>query len=128
MVDAAPVLDTLDLSEEEGIGVKIISKALDEPLKAIASNAGFEGSVVAEKVKGTDKGFGLNATTGEYGDLMAMGVIDPVKVTRSALQNAASIAALILITETTITDLPTDDDAGAAAAAAAAMGGGMGMM
>ncbi len=128
LVDAAPALDALELDEEEMIGVKIIRKALDEPLKTIASNAGFEGSVVAEKVKDTEKGFGLNAATGEYGDLMGMGVIDPVKVTRSALQNAASIAALILITETTVTDVPEDDSAADAAAAAAAMGGGMGMM
>jgi chaperonin GroEL len=128
LVDAAPALDALDLDEEEMIGVKIIGKALDEPLKTIADNAGFEGSVVAEKVKDTDKGFGLNAATGEYGDLMGMGVIDPVKVTRSALQNAASIAALILITETTVTDVPEESSAADAAAAAAAMGGGMGMM
>ena len=128
LVDASDALDALDLDEEEMIGVKIIRKALDEPLKTIASNAGFEGSVVAEKIKaeGT-KGYGLNGATGEYGDLMGMGVIDPVKVTRSALQNAASISALILITETTINDVPEDDSA-AAAAAAAAMGGGMGGM
>ncbi len=126
LVDAAAVLESLDLPEEEMIGVKIISKALDAPLKTIASNAGFEGSVVVEKIKNeATKGYGLNSATGEYGDLMGMGVIDPVKVTRSALQNAASIAALILITETTINDLPEKDDP---MAAAAAMGGGMGMM
>jgi chaperonin GroEL len=128
LVDAAPALDALELDEEEMIGVKIIKKALDEPLKTIAANAGFEGSVVAEKVKDTEDGFGLNAATGEYGDLMGMGIIDPVKVTRSALQNAASIAALILITETTVTDVPEETSAADAAAAAAAMGGGMGMM
>jgi len=105
LVDAAPALDALELDEEEMIGVKIIRKALDEPLRTIAFNAGHEGSVVVEKVKALDKGNGLNAATGEYGDLMAMGVIDPVKVTRFALQNAASIAALILVTETTINNI-----------------------
>jgi len=127
LVDAAGVLDSLKLSEEEMIGVKIIAKSLDEPMKTIAANAGFEGSVVVEKIKTkAKKGFGLNSATAEYGDLMGMGVIDPVKVTRSALQNAASIAALILITETTVVDIPVENDG--AAAAAAAMGGGMGMM
>ncbi|PKL71191.1 MAG: molecular chaperone GroEL, partial [Methanobacteriales archaeon HGW-Methanobacteriales-2] len=104
------------------IGVRIIRKALDAPLKTIADNAGFEGSVVVEKVRSMGVGQGLNAATGEYGDLLKMGVIDPVKVTRSALQNAASIAALILITETTISDTP-EKDGGSAAAAMAGMGG-----
>ncbi len=114
LTDAAPALEALDLPEDEMIGARIIAKALDEPLKQIAANAGFEGSVVAEKVKALGLGQGLNAATGEYGDLMAMGVIDPVKVTRSALQNAASIAALILITETTVSDIPEKkDDLGA---------------
>jgi chaperonin GroEL len=128
LVDASAALDSLELAEEEMIGVKIIRKALDEPLKTIASNAGFEGSVVVEKVRNkATKGYGLNGATGEYGDLMGMGVIDPVKVVRFALQNAASIAALILITETTINDLPVKDDGGAAAAMAG-MGGMGGMM
>ncbi|TLM80248.1 MAG: chaperonin GroEL [Actinobacteria bacterium] len=125
LVDAMPALDTLELDADEMLGVTIIRKALVEPLKMIASNAGFEGSVVVEKVKAEKKGVGLNAATGEYGDLLKMGVIDPVKVTRSALQNAASIAALILITEASVSDIPEKADA---AAAAAAMGGGMGMM
>jgi chaperonin GroEL len=124
LVNAAPALDKLKLSDEEMIGVAIIRKALDEPLKTIAANAGFEGSVVAEKVKGMKKGEGLNSATGEYGDLFKMGVIDPVKVTRTALQNAASISALILITETTVADIPAEDGGGAAAG----MGGGMGGM
>ncbi len=128
LVDAAPALDALELDEEEMIGVKIIRKSLEEPLKTIAANAGHEGSVVVEKVKALDKGHGLNAATGEYGDLMAMGVIDPVKVTRFALQNAASIAALILITETTVNDVPAKDDAAAAMAGMGGMGGMGGMM
>jgi chaperonin GroEL len=125
LVTASPALDKLKLDADEMIGVSIIRKALDEPLKTIAANAGFEGSVVAEKVKGMKKGEGLNSATGEYGDLFKMGVIDPVKVTRTALQNAASISALILITETTVADIPVKDDGGAAAAA---MAGGMGGM
>ncbi len=130
LVDASKVLDDLEVSEEEAIGVKIIRGALGEPLKMIASNGGFEGSVVVERIRNEDvKGYGLNVATGEYGDLMSMGVIDPVKVTRSALQNAASISALILITETTIADIPEENDAAAAAAAmGGGMGGGMGMM
>ncbi|MDZ4064170.1 MAG: chaperonin GroEL, partial [Coriobacteriia bacterium] len=120
LVDALPALDALKLDEDEMIGVNIIRKALIEPLKTIASNAGFEGSVVVEKVRGLKKGQGLNATTGEYGDLLKMGVIDPVKVTRSALQNASSIASLILITDVAVSDVPAKDDM------SAAMGGGMG--
>jgi len=123
LTDAAPALDTLSLDEEEMIGVKIIRKALDEPLKQIAANAGFEGSVVVEKAKALPKGEGLNAATGEYGDLLKMGVIDPVKVTRSALQNAASIAALILITETSVADIPEKNDAAAAMGGMGGMGG-----
>ena len=124
LINAAPALDKLKLADDEMIGVAIIRKALDEPLKTIAANAGFEGSVVAEKIKGMKKGEGLNSATGEYGDLIKMGVIDPVKVTRTALQNAASISALILITETTVSDVPVKEDGGAAAAMAG-MGGGM---
>ena len=125
LTDAAPALDKLKLDDDEMIGVAIIRKALDEPLKTIASNAGFEGSVVVEKVKGLKKGEGLNAATGEYGDLLKMGVIDPVKVTRTALQNAASVAALILITETSVADSPSKDDGGAGMGGMGGMGGGM---
>jgi chaperonin GroEL len=125
LTDASYALDALTLPGDEQIGVSIIRKALDEPMKQIASNAGFEGSVVVEKVKTLPTGEGLNAATGEYGDLLKMGVIDPVKVTRTALQNAASIAALILITETTVSEIPEKNDA---AAAMAGMGGGMGGM
>jgi chaperonin GroEL len=128
LVDALPALDKLDLSDpDEMVGVNIIRKALIEPLKTIASNAGFEGSVVVEKVKTENKvGYGLNSATGEYGDLMSMGVIDPVKVTRSALENAASISKNILVTEATVNEVPSKDDG--AAAAMAGMGGMGGMM
>ncbi len=128
LVDALPALDKLKIKDaDEIIGVNIIRKALVAPMKTIAANAGFEGSVVVEKVKTLPAGEGLNSATGEYGDMLKMGVIDPVKVTRSALQNAASIAALILITEAAVNDIPVKDDGGAAAAMAG-MGGMGGMM
>ncbi|MCL2504486.1 MAG: chaperonin GroEL [Coriobacteriia bacterium] len=128
LVDALPALDSLELDPEEQIGINIVRKALIEPLKMIASNAGFEGSVVVEKVKEkATLGYGLNSATSEWGDLISQGVIDPVKVTRSALQNAASISALILTTEAAVNDAPAKDD-GAAAAAMAGMGGMGGMM
>jgi chaperonin GroEL len=126
LVNAIPALDKLKLDDDEMIGVNIIRRSLHEPLKVIADNAGFEGSVVVEKVKGMKKGEGLNAATGEYGDLVKMGVIDPVKVTRYALQNAASIAKNILTTEVTIADMPDKD--GGAGAMGGGMGGGMGGM
>ncbi|HET6351314.1 MAG TPA: chaperonin GroEL [Coriobacteriia bacterium] len=124
LVDAMPKVDAITCSDpDEMVGVNIIKKALMEPLKTIAANAGFEGSVVVERVKNEGKaGWGLNSATGEWGDLMAMGVIDPVKVTRSALQNAASIAKNILVTEAAINDVPSKDDP------MAGMGGGMGGM
>ena len=128
LVDALPALDAITCSDpDEMVGVNIIRKALIAPMKTIAANAGFEGSVVVEKVKTLPKGEGLNSATGEYGDMLKMGVIDPVKVTRSALQNAASISALILITEAAVNDIPVPDDGGAAAAMGG-MGGMGGMM
>jgi chaperonin GroEL len=127
LVDALPALDSVEGEADELVGVGIIRRALTAPLKTIADNAGFEGSVVVEKVKDLPKGEGLNAANGDYGDLLKMGVIDPVKVTRTALQNAASIASLILITEATVSEIPNKDDA-AAAAAMAGMGGMGGMM
>ncbi|MFT6564686.1 MAG: chaperonin GroEL [Actinomycetes bacterium] len=96
----------LDLTGEEATGANIVKVAIEAPLKQIAINAGLEGGVVAEKVRNLEPGWGLNAATGEYVDLIADGVIDPAKVTRSALQNAASIAALFLTTEVVIADKP----------------------
>ena len=126
LVNALPVLDKVEAADkDEEVGINIIRKAVEAPLRAIAGNAGFEGSVVVEKVKNLAKGEGLNCATGEYGDLIAMGVSDPVKVTRTALESAASVAALILITEATINEIPKDPDPAAAAAAAAAGMGGM---
>lgn len=109
LMDALPVLDTIKTkNQDEKIGVDIIRKALEAPLRTIASNAGFEDSVVVERIKELPVGFGLNCEVSEYGNLLEMGVIDPVKVTRTALLNAASVAALILITEVTVNDLPKD--------------------
>ncbi|MEE0846103.1 MAG: chaperonin GroEL [Eggerthellaceae bacterium] len=127
LVDALPALDNVECSDkDEEVGVNIIRKALEAPMRSIAENAGYEGSVVVEHVKGMAKGEGLNCATGEYGNMIEMGVNDPVKVTRTALQSASSVAALILITEATINEIPKDPDpAAAAAAAAAAQGGGM---
>ena len=129
LVDALPALDAVACeNKDEEIGVDIVRKALVAPMREIAKNAGFEGSVVVEKVKNSEPGVGLNSATGEYGNMIEMGVNDPVKVTRIALQSAASVATLILITDCTVNEIPKDPDPAAAAAAAAQMGGGMGGM
>ncbi|MBV7282633.1 MULTISPECIES: chaperonin GroEL [Corynebacterium] len=127
LLQAAHVLDSdLDLSGDEAIGVKIVRAALSAPLKQIAENAGLEPGVVADKVSNLPVGEGLNAATGEYQNLMEAGINDPVKVTRSALQNAASIAALFLTTEAVVADKP--QPAGSGMPDADAMGGMGGMM
>jgi chaperonin GroEL len=100
------VFETLNLEGEEAVGANIVRVAIEAPLKQIAINAGLEGGVVAEKVSHLPAGEGLNAATGEYVDLIKAGILDPAKVTRSALQNAASIAALFLTTEAVIADKP----------------------
>ena len=99
-------LAKLKLTGDEATGAKIVEYAVESPLKQIAINAGLEGGVIVEKVRGLETGFGLNAATGEYVDMIKTGIIDPAKVTRSALQNAASIAALFLTTEAVIADKP----------------------
>jgi chaperonin GroEL len=104
---AAALKDGLGLEGDEAVGVHVVRKAVDEPLRWIAENAGFEGYVVVANVRETGKGF--NAATGEYGDLMAQGVIDPVKVTRSAVANAGSIAAMLLTTETLVVEKPMEE-------------------
>lgn len=98
------------LTGDERIGAEIVEKALEEPLKQLAANAGYEGSVVVEKVKSLKPGHGLNVITGEYGDMIKMGIVDPAKVTRSALQNAASIGALILTTEAIVSEKPEKEE------------------
>ncbi len=109
LLHALPALDAVECANhDEEVGVAIIRKAMEAPLRTIAQNAGFEGSVVVEKVKGMGKGEGLNCATGEYGDMIEMGVSDPVKVTRTALQSAVSVAGLILITEATVNEIPKE--------------------
>ncbi len=106
LLQAGDTLSKLDLEGDYLTGANIVRQALSSPLYWIAANAGLEGSVVVEKVRGLESGQGLNALTGEYGDMISFGVIDPAKVTRSALQNASSIAGLLLTTETLIADKP----------------------
>jgi chaperonin GroEL len=120
----ATVFDGLGLDGDEATGANIVKVALEAPLKQIAINAGLEGGVVAEKVRNLPAGEGLDAATGEYKDLVKAGIIDPAKVTRSALQNAASIAALFLTTEAVIADKP-EKAAAPAGDPTGGMGGGM---
>ena len=127
-MDALPVLEGLEVSDpEEQIGIDIIKKALTAPVATIAKNAGYEGAVIVDKVSELPAGEGLNSANGEWGNMIEMGVLDPVKVTRTTLQNAASVASLILITEATVTDVPknTQLEDAIAAATAGAQGGGM---
>jgi chaperonin GroEL len=111
LIHALPALDKVEVLGDEKIGVNILRRALEEPLRQIAVNAGMEGSVVVEAVRKLEPGHGYDADKGEYVDLFAAGVIDPAKVTRSALENAASVAGLLLTTETIITDLPEKEKA-----------------
>lgn len=120
LIDAIAVLNTIQYTGDEKTGVDIVKKALEEPLRQIANNAGLEGSVIVEKVKNEAVGIGFNAATEEYMDMIAAGIVDPAKVTRSALQNAASIAAMVLTTESLVADKPEE---GAAANPMAGMGG-----
>jgi len=106
LLQAGKALSKLTLTGDEATGARIVEFAIEAPLKQISINAGLEGGVVVEKVRNLEAGFGLNAATGEYVDMIKAGIIDPAKVTRSALQNAASIAALFLTTEAVITDKP----------------------
>jgi chaperonin GroEL len=125
-------LDDVEVdNQDQKIGVNIIRRALEEPLRQIANNAGLEGSIVVQKVKEGEGNFGFNARTEEYGDLIEQGVVDPTKVARTALENAASVAGLLLTTETVVADKPEPEGAGAGAGAPdmggmGGMGGGMG--
>ncbi|WP_068401322.1 chaperonin GroEL [Kribbia dieselivorans] len=114
LLHAVEVLDSLSLEGDEAVGANIVRKAAAEPLRWIAENAGLEGYVAVSKVSELPLGQGLNAATGEYGDLIGAGVIDPVKVTRSALRNAASIASMVLTTETLVVDKKEDEEPAAA--------------
>jgi chaperonin GroEL len=125
LIRASKVLDSFKLEDEdEQIGVNIIRRAVEEPLRQIVANAGKEGAVIVEKIRAEDKdSYGFNAATEQFEDLVAAGVIDPAKVTRTALQNAASIAGLMLTTEAMVADLPEEKSEGGMSG----MGSGMGM-
>ena len=125
-LDILPALDKLDVEGDEKVGVNIVRRAIEEPVRQIAQNAGLEGSVVVENVKKAGTGIGFNALKNEYVDMLKAGIVDPAKVTRSALQNAASIASMVLTTETLVADKPEKE--APAPAGAPGMGGMPGMM
>ncbi|HVP29574.1 MAG TPA: TCP-1/cpn60 chaperonin family protein, partial [Myxococcota bacterium] len=128
LLRAQKVLDSVDASDEQKAGVNIIRRAIEEPLRMISQNAGIEGSIVVDKVKGGKGSFGFNAATEVYEDLLKAGVIDPTKVVRTALQNAASVASLLLTTEAMVAEKPKEEkhDHGAGGGMPGGMGG-MGM-
>jgi chaperonin GroEL len=108
LIQASKVLDenSADLVGDEKVGFKIVKRALEEPIRQISDNAGLDGAVIADRAKNEKPGVGFNAATQEWVDMMEAGIIDPAKVTRSALQNAASVAGMLLTTECAITDIP----------------------
>jgi chaperonin GroEL len=122
LLRSLPALDALKVSGDQATGVSIVRKALSEPTRQIANNAGVEGSVVVNTILESKGNHGFNAATGEYGDMVGFGVIDPAKVTKSALRNAASVAAMMLTTEAIISEIPEPKSA-----APAGGPGGMGM-
>jgi chaperonin GroEL len=130
LLRALAALETIKARGDEKIGVEIIRRALEEPIRQIAANAGVEGSIVVQKVKEGTGAFGFNAETESYEDMMAAGIIDPTKVTRVALQHAASISGLMLTTACMITELPEKEKAPAMPPGGGGMGdmGGMGGM
>ncbi len=124
LINAIPDVAKIEADGDEGTGVKIVLRALEEPVRQIAENAGVEGSVIVEKLKGEKPGIGYNAANGKFENMIDDGIVDPTKVTRSALQNAASVSALLLTTEAVVADEPKTDDG---PMAPAGMPGGMGM-
>jgi chaperonin GroEL len=120
LIRAASALDTLELTDEQQFGANIIRRAVEEPLRQIAANAGVDGSIVVQKIKDNEGTFGFNAASEQYGNMLEFGIIDPTKVVRHALQNAASVAGLMITTEALIADKPDDKKAGPPGA-----GGGM---
>ncbi|MGD1086224.1 MAG: chaperonin GroEL, partial [Verrucomicrobiota bacterium] len=118
-----PVLEAMKLEGDEQIGVDIVKRSIEEPLRALARNAGVEGSIVVQEVKRRKGNEGYNVSTGEYEDLVKAGVVDPKKVTRTALQNAASIAGLLLTTECLVTEIPEKEKAPAGGHGGGGMGG-----
>ena len=126
LLRALPTLEKIKAEGDELVGVGIVKRALEEPARQIAHNAGYEGAVVIGKIRDSkDEHYGFNADSGDYGDMVRMGVIDPAKVTRLALQNAASIAGLMLTTEALVAELKEEEKKAAAGAPGA---GGMGGM
>jgi chaperonin GroEL len=126
LIRAQKALEGLKLNDEQTFGIKIISRSIEEPLRQIVANAGEEGSIIVQKIKDGKGTFGFNAATGTYGDLVAEGVIDPVKVVRSALQNAASVAGLMLTTEALVAEKPKEEKAPAGGGGGGHMHGGGG--
>jgi chaperonin GroEL len=113
LIRAQAALDKLQVSDEQKFGINIIRRAIEEPLRQIVQNAGLEGSIVVNKVKEGKDDFGYNAAADTYGNLLGQGVIDPVKVVRTALQNAASVASLMLTTECLVAERPKEEKASA---------------
>jgi chaperonin GroEL len=128
LIRAASVLDSLKVAEQEAVGVKIVRRAIEDPLRWIANNAGWEGSIVLDKVRNNKGAFGFNAASEEFEDLMKAGIVDPTKVVRTALQNAASVAGLLLTTEAMVAEKPEEKSAGPAMPPGGGMGGMGGMM
>ena len=127
LLNLRSVLAKMEGTAEEMVGINIVKRALEEPTRLIAANAGVEGSIVVEKIKNMPKGTGFNAATGEYEDMLKAGIIDPAKVARVALENAASIGSMILTTEALVADIPEETKAPAGPPMGGGMGGGMGM-
>jgi len=127
LLNALPVLDKIKMEGDEAIGIDIIRKAVEEPIRWIATNAGKDGSVIIDAVKKSKKGFGYDAEKDEFGNMIEKGIIDPTKVVRSALQNAASIASMVLITEALVADIPEKENAPAMPGGGGGMGGMEGM-
>jgi len=128
LVNIIPALENMKLEDDQKIGAEIIIKSLEAPTKQIAKNAGYEGSVIVEKLKGKEKGIGFDALTGKFTDMIKAGIVDPAKVTRSALQNAASIGGMILTTECLVADKPEEKKDMPAMPPGGGMPGGMGGM
>ena len=128
LLKAATALDAKGLSSDEATGIAIVKRALEAPIRTIAGNAGLEGSVIVDKVRNSKEGFGLNAVNGEIVDMVKAGIVDPAKVTRSTIQNAASIAGLVLTTETLVVEKQEPKKGGAGGGMPGGMGGGMGDM
>ncbi len=127
-INALSKIDELPLTDDEATGANIVLRALEEPIRQIAHNAGLEGSIVVERLKGEEVGIGFNAANGEWVNMVDAGIVDPTKVTRSALQNAASVAAMFLTTEAVVADHPEESDGGGAGGGMPDMGGMGGMM